>query len=105
MLSVQVFGPGGKRSEYRSRIFWIDGRRTRAAAKALQRKRPCRTRATARRSLAPFSLRSARSKTVVAGARLVHSRHRAITGDQPLTFLIVLQRRDIHAMAAPRTMG
>ena len=38
MLSVQVFGPGGKRSEYRSRIFWIDGRRTRAAAKALQRR-------------------------------------------------------------------
>src|SRR5262249_38064151 len=50
MLSVRVFGPGGTRSEYRSRIFWIDGRRTRAAAKALQRKRPCRTRATARRS-------------------------------------------------------
>jgi len=28
---------GGTRSEYRSRIFWIDGRRTRAAAKAPQR--------------------------------------------------------------------
>src|SRR5262249_50122903 len=50
-LSVQVFGPGGTRSEYRSRIFWIDGRRTWAAAKAPQRKRPCRSRATARRSL------------------------------------------------------
>ena len=50
MLSIQVFGPGGTRSEYRSRIFWIDGRRTRAAAKAPQRKRPCRSRATARRS-------------------------------------------------------
>jgi hypothetical protein len=47
MLSVQVFGPGGTRSEFRSRIFWIDGRRTRAAAKAPQRKRPCRSRATA----------------------------------------------------------
>src|SRR5215510_313866 len=46
MLSVQVFGPGGTRSEYRSRIFWIDGRRTRAAAEAPQRKRPCRSRAT-----------------------------------------------------------
>ena len=33
MLRVQVFGPGGTRSKYRSRIFWIDGRRTRAAAK------------------------------------------------------------------------
>src|SRR5215469_18602855 len=50
-LSVQVFGPGGTRSEYRSRICWIDGRRTRAAAEAPQRKRPCRSRATARRSL------------------------------------------------------
>src|SRR5215467_4321913 len=50
-LSVQVFGPGGTRSQYRSRIFWIDGRRTRAAAEAPQRKRPCRSRATARRSL------------------------------------------------------
>src|SRR6516165_2531498 len=50
-LSVQVFGPGGTRSEYRSRIFWIDGLRTWAAAKAPQRKRPCRSRATARRSL------------------------------------------------------
>src|SRR5215467_16027740 len=48
-LSVQVFGPGGTRSEYRSRIFWIDGRRTRAAAEAPQRKRPCRSRAIARR--------------------------------------------------------
>src|SRR5215467_14490904 len=55
-LSVQVFGPGGTRSEYRSRIFWIDGRRTWAAAKAPQRKRPCRSRATARRSLLPRSL-------------------------------------------------
>ena len=50
MLRVQVFGPGGTRSEYRYRIFWIDGRRTRAAAKAPQRKRPCRSRATARQS-------------------------------------------------------
>ena len=33
MLSVQVFGPWGIRSEYRYRIFWIDGRRTRPAAK------------------------------------------------------------------------
>jgi hypothetical protein len=41
--------------KYRSRIFWIDGRRTRAAAKAPQRKRPCRSRATARRSLLPRS--------------------------------------------------
>src|SRR5215831_18237527 len=32
----------GTSSEYRFRIFWIDGRRTRAAAKAPQRKRPCR---------------------------------------------------------------
>jgi len=45
MLSVQMFGPGGTWS-----IFWTDGRRTRAAAKAPQRKRPCRSRATARRS-------------------------------------------------------
>src|SRR6516225_1169127 len=30
---------------------WIDGRRVRAAEKAPQRKRPCRSRATARRSL------------------------------------------------------
>src|SRR5262249_32521636 len=57
-LSVQVFGPGGTRSEYRSRIFWIDGRRTWAAAKAPQRKRPCRSRATARRS-DPFLFRCA----------------------------------------------
>ena len=42
--------------KYHSRIFWIDGRRTRAAAKAPQRKRPCRSRATARRSLLPRSL-------------------------------------------------
>src|SRR5262245_6144852 len=27
-VSVQVFGPGGTPSEYRSRIFWIDGHRT-----------------------------------------------------------------------------
>jgi hypothetical protein len=47
MLSVQVFGPG---LEYRSRICWIDGRRSLAAAKAPQRKRPCRSRATACRS-------------------------------------------------------
>ena len=31
-------------------MFWIDGRRTRAAAEAPQRKRLCRSRATARRS-------------------------------------------------------
>ena len=40
----------GRLLKYRSRIFWIDGRRTRAAAKAPQRKRPCCSRATARRS-------------------------------------------------------
>src|ERR1700730_677449 len=55
MLSVQIFGPGGTLLKYRSRIFWIDGPRTRAAAKAPQRKRPCRSRATARRSLLPPS--------------------------------------------------
>jgi hypothetical protein len=36
--------------QYHSRINWIDGRRIRAAAKVPQRKRPCRSRATARRS-------------------------------------------------------
>ena len=41
--------------KYRSRIFWIDGHRTRAAPKAPQRKRPCRSRASARRSLLPSS--------------------------------------------------
>ena len=41
--------------KYRSRIFWIDARRTLAAAKAPQRKRPCRSRATARRSRLPRS--------------------------------------------------
>src|SRR5258708_2415540 len=47
MLGGQLFGPGGKTTlEY-----WIDGRRIRAAWKAPQRKRPCRSRATARRSL------------------------------------------------------
>src|SRR2546428_10750605 len=47
MLSGQLFGPGGNTTlEY-----WIDGRRIRAAWKAPQRKRPCRSRATARRSL------------------------------------------------------
>src|SRR5215831_5218358 len=60
-LSVQVFGPGGTRSEYRSRIFWIDGRRTWAAAKAPQRKRPCRSRATARRSLFVHTLSVAKA--------------------------------------------
>src|SRR5262245_20810802 len=33
MLSVQIFGPRGTLLKYRSRIFWIDGRRTRAAAR------------------------------------------------------------------------
>jgi hypothetical protein len=41
MLSGQLFGPGGNTTlEY-----WIDGRRIRAAWKAPQRKRPCRSRA------------------------------------------------------------
>jgi hypothetical protein len=31
------------------------------------------------------------AKTVVAGARLVHSRQPTITGDQPMTFVIILQ--------------
>src|SRR5262245_8660034 len=48
--------------KYRSRIFWIDGRRTRAAAKAPQRKRPCRSRATARRSLLPPSFGNAKRR-------------------------------------------
>src|SRR5438874_12468519 len=40
MLSGQLFGPGGNTTlEY-----WIDGRRIRAAWKAPQRKRPCRSR-------------------------------------------------------------
>src|SRR5262245_6570267 len=47
MLRGQVFGPGAIPLPSN----WIDGRRTRAAAKAPQRKRPCRSRATARRSL------------------------------------------------------
>src|SRR5215469_8277438 len=39
MLSGQLFGPGGNTTlEY-----WIDGRRIRAAWKAPQRKRPCRS--------------------------------------------------------------
>jgi hypothetical protein len=41
MLSGQLFGPGGNTTlEY-----WIDGRQIRAAWKAPQRKRPCRSRA------------------------------------------------------------
>jgi hypothetical protein len=47
MLRGQLFGPGGNTTPE----YWIDGRRVRAAAKAPQRKRPCRSRATARRSL------------------------------------------------------
>src|SRR5262249_11056957 len=54
MLRGQVFGPGGKPLPSN----WSDGRRVRAAEKAPQRKRPCRSRATARRSL----LRHARAK-------------------------------------------
>src|SRR5262245_26030360 len=45
MLSVQVFGPGTL-LKYRSRIFWVDGRRTWAAAKAPKRKRPSCSRPT-----------------------------------------------------------
>src|SRR5262245_30909812 len=47
MLRGQVFGPGAIPLPSN----WIDGRRVRAAEKAPQRKRPCRSRATARRSL------------------------------------------------------
>jgi len=47
MLRGQVFGPGGNTTPEN----WINGRRVRAAEKAPQRKRPCRSRATARRSL------------------------------------------------------
>jgi hypothetical protein len=55
MLGGQLFGPGGNTTPE----YWIDGFRTRAAAKAPQRKRPCRSRASARRSLLPPSLRFA----------------------------------------------
>src|SRR5919204_4536537 len=47
MLKGQLFGPGG---QYHSRVIGSMGD-TRAASKAPQRKRPCRSRATARRSL------------------------------------------------------
>jgi hypothetical protein len=54
---------------YHSRVYWIDGRRIRAATKAPQRKRPCRSRATARRSLLPPSFGYAKRRNAI-GARL-----------------------------------
>src|SRR6266436_6908947 len=83
MLGGQLFGPGGNTTlEY-----WIDGRRIRAAWKAPQRKRPCRSRATARRSLLRLrALCVAKASGTLCGAvakRIIAPRRKSSLALQP----------------------
>src|SRR5215831_20889850 len=101
MLSVRVFGPGGHDRNTAPEYFGLMG----VAHGPLRKRYSGKGRVVPERlpvdpSSFFASLCSAHSKTVVAGARFVHSRHANITGDQPLTFLIVLQRRKIAAHGA-----
>jgi hypothetical protein len=68
MLRGQLFGPGGNTTPE----YWIKGGRLGAAAKAPQRKRPCRSRATSRRSLirhACFKHQRASAESVRCGRK------------------------------------